>query len=123
MITSHHVNRRLALITAGFMAATGVACTIDARGSRATGGFERSLTANGPIELSVKTGSGSIRINTSIDNEVRIVGRIEAQERLWSSSSVTDRVQEIEAHPPIVQHGNAIEVGHLEPNLANNVSI
>ena len=40
--------------------------------------FERTLTVNGPVELSVRTGSGSIQIRTAAVDRVQIVGRVSA---------------------------------------------
>lgn len=100
------------------------ACTIDAESFGATGMFERTLTASGPVTLDVQTGSGSIEIRRGMAGTVRIVGRIRANGGFWNSASADERVRAIEMTPPIEQAGSTIEVGRFpRRDMDRNISI
>ena len=102
------------------------ACSVDLEAgvASASGRFERQLTTAGPVDLEVRTGSGSIEIRRGTGSEVRIVGNVRAHRAFWGSSSAGDRVRRIEANPPIAQNGNSIRIGEFENReLSRNVSI
>ncbi|MGA3070580.1 MAG: DUF4097 family beta strand repeat-containing protein [Terracidiphilus sp.] len=86
-----------------------------ALGSEAT--FERNLTVNGRVELSVATGSGNIHLTHGSGSQVHIFGRVKSS---WGGSE--ERVKEIAANPPIEQTGNIIRIGARHENL-HNISI
>ena len=86
-----------------------------ALGSEAT--FERNLTVNGRVELSVATGSGNIHLTHGSGSQVHIFGRVKSS---WGGSE--ERVREIAANPPIEQTGNIIRIGARHENL-HNISI
>jgi DUF4097 and DUF4098 domain-containing protein YvlB len=101
-----------------------VSVDIAAQGERARGSFERTLTVNGPVDLSVRTGSGDIQIRTGTGDRVQVIGRISAGTSRETTEAGADRVRRIEAAPPIVQNGNVITLGDTRgDNLYNNVSI
>ena len=79
--------------------------------------FERTLTVNGRVELSVSTGSGNIHLTHGSANRVHIYGRVKSN---WGGSE--ERVREIAANPPIEQTGNIIRIGGHHENL-HNISI
>ena len=95
---------------------------IAAQSERAQGTFERTLTVDGPLDLMVRTGSGSIHIRTGAGNRVEIRGRISAGTR--DGIDGAERVRRVEAAPPVTQSGNIIRIGdtHDDP-LYRNVSI
>jgi hypothetical protein len=102
------------------------ACAIDleAQVAGATGQFDRQLAVNGPVDLDVRTGSGSIDIRTGGTGQVRVVGHIRAHRGFWNSSSAEERVRQIEANPPVTQSANSIRIGEFaDRNLSQNVSI
>ena len=102
------------------------ACSVDLEAGVASAGgrFERELTTDGPVDLDVRTGSGSIEIRRGSGNEVRIVGNIRAHRGFWNSSSAEERVRRIAANPPVSQNGNSIRIGEFEErDLSRNVSI
>ncbi len=72
--------------------------------------FERNLSVNGRVELSVGTGSGYI--------QVHIYGHVHSN---WNSDNEA-RVHEIANNPPIEQTGNIIRIGGHHENL-HNISI
>jgi DUF4097 and DUF4098 domain-containing protein YvlB len=76
--------------------------------------FERTLTVNGKVELSVSTGSGNIHLTHGSGNQVHIFGRVKSN---WGGSE--ERVKEIAAHPPIEQTGNIVRIGGHHENLRN----
>jgi DUF4097 and DUF4098 domain-containing protein YvlB len=80
--------------------------------------FERNLTVNGHVELSVSTGSGNIHLTHGSDNRVHIFGRVKSS---WSGGN-EDRVKEIANNPPIEQTGNIIRIGARHENY-HNISI
>ena len=104
------------LATAGSVAAW--AATVE-------GSFERTLTVTGPVELDVKTGSGSIRVRTGEAGTVHIRATIKARSGwLEGSRDAEARVRALEQNPPIEQDGNTIRIGHIEDrDLRRNISI
>lgn len=83
---------------------------------RAQGQFERTLAVSGPVDLSVRTGSGDIDIRIGTGDRVQVIGRITAGRRLFGENAM-DRIKQIEAAPPVQQTGNAIRIGdtHNDP--------
>jgi DUF4097 and DUF4098 domain-containing protein YvlB len=79
--------------------------------------FERTLSVSGRVELSVNTGSGSIRITRGSGSQVHVVGKVRSN---WGGSE--DKVREIAANPPIEQTGNIIRIGAHHENY-HNISI
>jgi DUF4097 and DUF4098 domain-containing protein YvlB len=79
--------------------------------------FERTLSVNGRVELSVATGSGNIHVTHGAGNQVHIFGKVKSG---WGASE--ERVREIAAHPPIEQTGNIVHIGARHQNL-HNISI
>ncbi|MDE3201004.1 MAG: DUF4097 family beta strand repeat protein [Acidobacteriota bacterium] len=99
--------RKLALV---LLAITAIA--LPALASEAT--FERNLSVNGRVDLSVATGSGNVHITRGTGNQVHIFGRVHSS---WGSNEA--RVREIAANPPIEQTGNIIRIGHRHENYRN----
>ena len=89
------------------------------------GSFDRTLNVTGPVELEVRTGSGSIQVMTGSGGSVRIIGRIKAGWGLFSGTrDAEEAVRRLEQNPPIEQTGNAIVVGAAkQPDWLNNISI
>jgi len=99
-----------------FLAAAALAlAAVPALASEAT--FERTLSVNGRVELTVATGSGNIHLTHGSGNQVHIFGKVKSG---WGGSE--DRVREIAAHPPIEQTGNIVRIGARHENL-HNISI
>jgi hypothetical protein len=99
--------KHLLVATAALMLAA-----IPALASEAT--FERNLTVNGRVELSVATGSGNIHLTRGSSNRVHIYGRVKSG---WGGNE--QRVREIAANPPIEQTGNIVRIGARHENLRN----
>lgn len=91
--------------------------------SRVRGEFERTLPVSGPVDLSVRTGSGDIDVRVGPGDGVRVIGRITAGNSLFGDPAL-ERVRGVEAAPPIEQKGNVIRIGdtHDDPRY-RNVSI
>lgn len=107
--------------------ALGTPDVVLARAQRAEGGFERTLTVGGPVDLEVRTGSGRIEVRPGDAGRVLITARIVASDG-WglgrSGLSPEERVRRIEANPPVAQTGNRIRIGAVEDDdLLRNVSI
>jgi putative adhesin len=117
--------RRFSSLAIGLIVLAGcVSVGIEAQGDLAQGSFERTLNVNGPVDLSVRTGSGDIQIRTGSNDRVQVIGRISASRSSESSESPAERVKRIEAAPPVVQNGNVISIGETRGDtLYNNVSI
>jgi DUF4097 and DUF4098 domain-containing protein YvlB len=79
--------------------------------------FERNLTVNGHVELTVSTGSGHIHITKGSGDRVHIYGHVKSN---WGGSE--EKVREIAANPPIDQTGNIIRIGQRHENY-HNISI
>jgi len=88
---------------------------VPALASEAT--FDRTLTVNGRVELSVATGSGNIHLTHGSGSQVHIFGRVRSG---WGGSE--EQVKEIVANPPIEQTGNIVRIGAHQQNL-HNISI
>jgi len=88
---------------------------VPALASEAT--FERNMTVNGRVELSVSTGSGNVHLTRSSGNQVHVFGKVKSN---WGGSEA--RVREIAANPPIEQTGNIIRIGARHESL-HNISI
>ena len=94
-----------------------------AQSERARGMFERTLTVNGPVELNIRTGSGSIEIRTGAGDRVQVVGRVSAGMSL-DGLDAAERVRRVESAPPISQTGNVITIGRTNDDpVYRNVSI
>ena len=74
------------------------------------GTFERTLEVNGPVNLQIETGSGSIRVFSGSSNQVQVTGHIRASN--WFSSADED-IQKLESNPPRLVKRTAI---FLTPN-------
>ena len=87
--------------------------------------FQRTLQVNGPVNLDVTTGAGNIQVSPGASNQVQVCGHVKASN--WFGGSVEvdeDKVKQIENHPPILQSGNDIRIGHIDdPELRRHISI
>ena len=89
----------------------------------AEGSFQRTLQVTGPVNLDVSTGSGNIEIRTGASNQVQVIGNIKASE-WFGGRTAEERVNRLEANPPILQSGNDLRIGHIDdPELRRNISI
>lgn len=80
--------------------------------------FERTLTVNGRVELSIATGSGYIHLTQGSGNQIHVFGRVKSN--CWGVNCHSDeKVREIAANPPIEQTGNIVRVGVHHENLHN----
>ncbi|HEX5233972.1 MAG TPA: M56 family metallopeptidase [Silvibacterium sp.] len=79
--------------------------------------FDRNLTFNGKLDLSVGTASGNITLTRGSANQIHIHGVVKANE-----NGDPARVQEIAANPPIEQEGITIRIGEHGEKL-HNISI
>jgi hypothetical protein len=115
--------RRNLGILASLLAAVGAWASVPAQA--AEGHFERTLKVTGPVDLDVRTGSGSIDVRTGDASRVRVVGTIRTNGGWLDGSEDADkRVRYLEANPPIEQHGDIIKIGHIEDHwLEHNISI
>jgi Putative adhesin len=74
--------------------------------------FDRTLSVNGTVTLSVTTASGSIHVNSGSADKVRVVGHVKANSG-WFGGGAADAVAKVVAAPPIDQAGNIIRIGSL----------
>jgi Toastrack DUF4097 len=91
------------------------ALSIPALASEAT--FQRNLSVNGRVDLTVVTGSGNVHITRGSGSQVHIFGKVHSS---WGANE--DRVREIAANPPIEQTGNIVRIGKDHENY-HNISI
>lgn len=82
------------------------------------GSFEQTLQVSGPVDLSVKSGSGSITVKTGPDGTVQVIGKIYSSRRRAEES-----VRYLEQNPPIEQSGNTITVGDIDRGYSRDISI
>ncbi len=115
---------QVAFLGVCFMAVSGCdVAHIAAQSAQARGAFERTLTVNGPVDLSVRTGSGSIQVRTGAADRVQIVARVTASS--WRDGiDPAERVRRVESAPPITQTGNVIRLGDTRDDpMYRNVAI
>ena len=94
-----------------------------AQSERARGSFERTLTVDGPVDLSVRSGSGGIQIRTGSGDRVQVIGKVSAGSSR-DGLDPAERVRKVEAAPPITQEGNVIRIGETNDDPTyRNVSI
>ena len=79
--------------------------------------FDRTLTVNGRVELTVANGSGNIHLTHGSGSQVHVFGQVKSG---WGGSE--EQVKEIAANPPIEQTGNIVRIGAHHQNL-HNISI
>lgn len=115
--------RRVAPATAACAAALSLVCTAPAAAQALEGSFDRALNVSGSADLTVSSGSGSIRVEPGAAGTVRIAARLKGSS--WSGGSdVEARIRQIEKNPPIEQQGNVIRIGRFaDSDLARNISI
>ena len=117
------VGRMTRLFSLAAIAIASLAPAPHAAAQAAEGSFERTLKVTGPVELSVRTGSGRIRVYAGPGDTVRIAARLRAGNS-WFSGDVSGRIREIEKNPPVEQTGNVIRLGRFaDENVARNISI
>lgn len=109
------------------LAVTAVVCALllpaAAFAQPAEGSFERDLKVSGAVELSVRAGSGRIRIVPGPGAIVRVSARLRADSS-WFGGDIAERIRQIERNPPIEQSGNTIRLGFFrDDRMARNVSI
>lgn len=79
--------------------------------------FDRNLSFNGKLDLSVSTASGNITFTRGSANQIHIHGVVKANE-----NGDAAQVQQVATNPPIEQNGNTIRIGGHHENL-HNISI
>jgi DUF4097 and DUF4098 domain-containing protein YvlB len=95
---------------------------LESAAAQREGSFDRTLTVNGAVDLTVETGSGRIEVRPGDTSNVRIHGVIRAQDDFFRGSA--DRIHEIETNPPISQTGNSIRISMPKDEwLRRHVSI
>ena len=88
--------------------------------------FDRTLNVNGPVDLEVVTGSGSITVRSGAPGTVRVHGTVILGFcfGFCGGGDPASAMKAIVANPPIEQSGNTVRIGHLGETLRhNNLSI
>lgn len=81
-------------------------------GSSDLGGFDRTFTVNGPVQLNLENNSGSVTIRRGTANKVEIHAKIRSSS--WFSDT-EEQAKKIIANPPVEQNGNTIRIYKAEP--------
>lgn len=90
------------------------------------GSFEERLMLDGPVVLSVDTGSGSIDVRAGSGSEAIIKGEVRVRKRRFLGKSVDaeEILAQVQENPPIVLDDGRLRVGHFEDrSLEKRVSI
>jgi len=115
--------RRLAGAAAVCAAALSFACATPAAAQAPEGAFDRTLKVPGALDLTVSSGSGSIRVEPGAAGTVRIAARLKGSSWL-GGGDVEARIRQIEKNPPIEQQGNVVRIGRFpDSDIARNISI
>ena len=100
------------------------ACAAPAAAQAPEGAFDRTLKVPGALDLTVASGSGSIRVEPGAAGTVRIAARLKAGNSWLAGSDVETRIRQIEQNPPIDQQGNVVTIGRFpDSDIARNISI
>ncbi len=92
-----------------------------AGGSSAQGAFDRSFNVNGPVQLSLENGSGSVTIRRGSSDKVEIHAKVRANN--WFENA-DDEIKKVEQNPPVEQSGNNIRIYRPEPrDVIKHISI
>ena len=119
------MNKQKKVLTSNIISGTVLALVVLLTSSAALawpspqGGFDRTLSVSGPVDLEVLTHSGDVRIKAGSSGSVQIHGKIYVGDR-WFGSRREDDVHAIEQNPPIRQDGNSV---HIEYVNYRNISI
>jgi hypothetical protein len=119
-----HTRRKVALAAAAFSVAFIAGCGVR---PAAQGSFDRTFQVNGPVRVELAEGSGDSRITAGPAGEVRVHG--EFRIKSWSREHGRERMDEIEANPPVSQDGNLIRISgpsrhsHGSENLSVDYTI
>jgi Toastrack DUF4097 len=106
------------------MILVGTYLTISAATLAAEGHFDRTLEVAGPVELTIRAGAGSVTVLPGNESSMQVRGNIRAHKGLFSGAEARKRVQYLEAHPPIEQHGNIVTIGAVtDSHLQQGTSI
>ncbi len=91
----------------------------------AEGEFHRTLKVNGPVNLQIETGSGSIQVRNGGSSEVVVTGHIrQSNWGLFGEHPSPQAIERLQSNPPIQQSGNDIRIGHIDdPALKRGISI
>lgn len=81
--------------------------------SSAEGAFDRTLTVNGPVQLSLENGAGGVTITRGATDKVEIHAKIRAHG--WFGGGDPEAVRQLEQKPPVEQTGNNIRIFKPEP--------
>ncbi|HEV2326702.1 MAG TPA: M56 family metallopeptidase [Terracidiphilus sp.] len=105
------------LALANFPAPADPPAALQNEAAQSEASFDRNLTFNGKLDLSVSTASGNITFTRGPANQIHIHGVVKA-----NKNGDPAQVQQIAANPPIEQDGNTIRIGTHGENL-HNISI
>jgi hypothetical protein len=113
---------RLAAVgVAGLMASS---CGLDAGTFGTTGSFEQTLQVTGRVNLTVRTGSGTIHIHSGPSDRIHVIGAIHAYGSWFTGMTAEEQIRRIEAEPPLDQKGSTITIGDISDfSLRQNVNI
>jgi DUF4097 and DUF4098 domain-containing protein YvlB len=98
----------VALATVGSCVGTGVAV-----GPRATGSFERTLEAAGPVGVEVETDSGAIAVRSDDTDEVRIKAAVTVSGALLDKRPSEELLRDLSQNPPVERVGDVIRIGRI----------
>ena len=90
-----------------------------------TGSFDKTLQVSGSVDLNVISGSGNVTVRTWASSVVHVSAKIRARDQWFGGGmNAHEKIQKIQANPPIEQTGNSIRIGRIEDHeLQQNVSI
>ncbi len=87
-------------------------------------GFQKTLTASGPVALNVCSNSGLIHITGVDGSKIQISAKVHKSN--WHAVGNTTEMKQVAANPPVHQTGNAVQVGDnttCGANLLHDIDI
>lgn len=116
-------NRDKVLLTiVAFVTAAILLSNVDGvHASDVRGQFDRNFNVNGPVQLNVENGSGSVNVHRGGSGSVNIHAEVRTSN--WIGGGSESDVRQVEQNPPVRQDGNNIRIYKVEGTLGRHVSI
>lgn len=81
---------------------------------KASGTFDRTLSVDGAVDLTLLSPYGDVTIRTGDSATVKVHARVKASSKRRHKYTADEKVRMITENPPVVQTGNRISIGEIE---------
>src|SRR5258707_546274 len=99
--------RSIGAVSAALLLGIGIAFASE------SGGFDRTLSVSGPVDLDVRSDPGGIVVTTGSAASVRVHATIKPLYGRFDLGLAEANIRALEQNPPIEQTGNRIRIGYV----------